>query len=73
MGSNDLYLLREGVSVRATIEQVRELEPAAAWPAAHVERRLQDHFAGRRNAAVELLKEIKFYGPDGRETGSLDR
>ena len=40
----------------ATLAEVQGLECAAVWEPEHVEDRLRDHFAGRPNKWVELLR-----------------
>jgi hypothetical protein len=40
----------------ATLAEVQGLECAAVWEPEHVEERLRDHFAGRPNKWVELLR-----------------
>lgn len=45
-----------GTSREATIEECEGLEPAAVWEAEHVEQRIRDHYAGRKNVYVESMK-----------------
>jgi hypothetical protein len=45
-----------GSSREATIDECDGLEPAAVWEPEHVEQRIRDHFAGRRNVHVESMK-----------------
>ena len=40
----------------ATVEECEGLECAAVWSAVHVEDRLRDHFLGRPNKWVEIMK-----------------
>jgi hypothetical protein len=45
-----------GTIISATRSQCAGLERAAVWEPEHVEDRLRDHFAGRVNKWVELMK-----------------
>jgi hypothetical protein len=45
-----------GTSRDATIDECEGLERAAVWEAEHVEGRIQDHYAGRKNIVLESLK-----------------
>ena len=47
----------EGMEREATADDWRQLEPAAAWDAHHVERRVVDALAGRPCAFVERMRE----------------
>lgn len=40
----------------ATIEECEGMERAAVWDAKHVEERIRDHYAGRKNAYLESMK-----------------
>lgn len=57
--SKKLSLYRHGVEGPATLEECEGLERAAVWSAEHVERRLEDYFAGRNNKSVEALQAKK--------------
>jgi hypothetical protein len=46
----------EAHEVPASLAECERLEVAAVWSAEHVEDRLRDHFAGRPNKWVELLR-----------------
>lgn len=54
-GKLSLYL-DEGVEMPSTIEEASTLECAAVWDPEHVVDRLKDHFAGRPNKWVELMR-----------------
>jgi hypothetical protein len=45
-----------GLERAATFEECQHLECAAVWEPEHVVSRLEDHFAGRRNKWVDLLR-----------------
>ncbi len=45
-----------GTKIPATYEECEQLECCAAWDPEHVVSRLEDHFAGRPNKWVELLR-----------------
>lgn len=51
-----ISLYRDGRETPAKSGDVTGLERAAVWSAEHVEDRLRDHFAGRRNKWVESLR-----------------
>ncbi|RYD84146.1 MAG: hypothetical protein EOP84_06330 [Verrucomicrobiaceae bacterium] len=53
--SRSFSLYRGQLEEPATREQCLGLERAAVWSAAHVESRLNDHFAGRPNQWVQTL------------------
>jgi hypothetical protein len=61
VGSNDIFLYRNGKFQPATREDVRGLEPLITWFQSHSEERLRDHFEGRPNKTIEYLNRIKKY------------
>jgi hypothetical protein len=54
--SKKLSLYRKGEEWPATVTECEGFENAAVWSTCHVEDRLRDHFAGRKNKWVESLK-----------------
>ena len=54
--TKQLFLWQDGNEWRTTEEECTGREKAAVWSASHIEDRLRDHFAGRPNKWVELLK-----------------
>jgi hypothetical protein len=61
VGSNDLFIYRQGRFQPAAHEDVRGLEPLIIWFQSHAEERLRDHFEGRPNRAIQYLNRIKKY------------
>jgi hypothetical protein len=61
VGSNDVFIYRQGKFQPATHEEVRGLEPLITWFQSHSEERLRDHFEGRPNRTIEYLNWIKKY------------
>lgn len=55
-GRLTIYCDSTGEERPATLEECQELECAAVWDHTHVVDRLNDHFAGRKNTWVELLR-----------------
>lgn len=53
--AHQFSLYRGHAEERATREECLGLERAAVWSSVHVESRLEDYFAGRPNAWVEIL------------------
>lgn len=60
--SKRLYLYQDGREKPATLADCQGLENAAIWRENHIEDRLSDHFSGRPNKWVELLKPKHFRG-----------
>jgi len=56
---NCSILEADGQGRSATIEECRGLERASVWEHEHVISRVTDHYAGRPNVWVELLKLIE--------------
>jgi hypothetical protein len=54
--SGAYYKYFEGKEHSATYEECTGLEVAAVWEANHIEERLRDHYAGRLNKWLELIK-----------------
>jgi hypothetical protein len=54
--SKKLSIYHDGKETPASIRECEGLECAAVWDPRHVEDRLRDHFAGRKNKWVESLK-----------------
>ena len=50
------YRNSTGEEIPATRRDCESLECAAVWEVEHVVERLQDHFAGRRNAWVDSMR-----------------
>jgi hypothetical protein len=61
VGSNDVFIYRQGTFQPAAHDDVRELEPLVTWFQSHAEQRLKDHFEGRPNKAIQYLNRIKKY------------
>lgn len=52
-----LFITHDGAEeIPAALQDVQGMECAAVWSAEHVVERLNDHFAGRPNLAVEQMK-----------------
>ncbi|WP_215543322.1 Imm26 family immunity protein [Amycolatopsis sp. CA-230715] len=47
---------KQSLESPATAEEVADLEAVAVWDPTHVEERLRDHYAGRRNKWVEHFR-----------------
>jgi hypothetical protein len=56
LNKDSFQLYEAGVISPATREQCVGLERCAVWDPEHVEDRLRDHYAGRKNKWVESLK-----------------
>jgi hypothetical protein len=54
--SKKLSIYHESKETPASIHECEGLECAAVWDPNHIEDRLRDHFAGRKNKWVESLK-----------------
>lgn len=61
VGSNDVFIYRQGQFQPATRDDVRGLEPLIIWFQMHAEERLRDHFEGRPNRTIDYLNRIKTY------------
>jgi hypothetical protein len=61
VGSNDVFIYRQGTFEPATHDDVRALEPLVIWFQSHAEQRLRDYFEGRPNKAIQYLNRIKKY------------
>ncbi len=55
-GALSITYVGGGDEIPASLEDCANLENAAVWSAEHIVDRLNDHFAGRPNKWVELLK-----------------
>ena len=56
LDSNKFRIYKDGQMRPATRQECIGLECAAVWEPEHVEERLRDHYAGRKNKVFELLK-----------------
>jgi hypothetical protein len=61
VGSNDVFIYRDGNFQPASREDVQGLEPLVVWFQMHAEQRLKDHFEGRPNKAIAYMNRIKTY------------
>lgn len=59
VGSNDLFIYRQGRFQPARHEDVRGLEPLIIWFQSHSEERLRDHFEGRPNRAIQCIFHVR--------------
>lgn len=60
-GGGDDFVLAfwDGRTVPSTYEECKDLEMESVWSPEHVESRLEDYYAGRKNVWVEMLKAKK--------------
>ena len=63
IGSNDIFRVKAGAYTLSTEADILGLEQYSIWFDAHVESRLNDHFAGRPNAIHQAMSRVKHYDP----------